>query len=242
MSIELTGIVPRNERRLRLVFSSALAAGAFGSPAPAAYVVDREDTTPSPGVAAAIIVSGSANNAELALSIDLVEGGLYRVRAIGIPGADASTSTSLSDQRFRFQISTKPYNVEPKTNDRELLLYGRDIVHTGLDYLETADGDLATVSGAQNAMGAIRRRMLGTPLVWAPDYSARAREYVDIPVPAVGTLRGRLEAQALRDDRVKSVSAKLVIDVESPEQTYFEVIPVLIGGQSSAPVDVHVFV
>lgn len=242
MAIELSGIVPKHERRIRLLFTSALAAGAFGAPAPVAYVINREEGSPDPTISAAIIVSGSANNVELALGADLVEGVLYRVRAIGIPGADASSTTSASDQRFRFQRSTVSYAVEPKTNDRELLLYGRDLIFTGTDYLESADGDLATMSGAQNAMAAIKRRMLGTPLAWAPEYSPRAREYVDIPLPSVATLRGRLEAQAFRDDRVKSVKATLVLDEDAPEESYFEVKPTLIGGQVSEAVDVHVFV
>jgi hypothetical protein len=243
MAIELTGILPKHERRLRLVFSSALASGGFGSPAPSAYVIDNEDGAgPSPGVSAAIIVAGAVTNVELALDADLAEGALYRVRAIGVPGADASASTAASDQRFRFAVSSRQANQEPKTSDADLLLHGRDLVWTGLDLLETAEGDLSTTSGPSNTMGAIKRRMLGSPLAWAPGYSPRAREYVDVPVSAIGSLRGRLESQALRDDRVVGVTAKLVLDDEAPEQSYFEVTPRLVGGRQAEPVDVQVFV
>jgi hypothetical protein len=159
-----------------------------------------------------------------------------------VPATDASTSTSASDEAFRFGVPTQRQNVEPKVSDFDLLLYGRDLVHTGLDYLEDVTGDLATVGGQANAQGAVRRRMLGAPLAWAPEYSPRARDYVDAPLPAIGTLRTRLERQALRDDRVKSVSAKLVIDEEAPEDSYFEVSPVFRGGGAPVPVDVHVFV
>lgn len=242
MAIELSGIVPKHERRLRLVFTSPLAAGAFGSPAPAAYVIENEDGAGlSPNVLAAIIVAGAASNVELALDADLAEGAIYRVQAIGIPGADLSTSTAASDQRFRFGTSTTPLNVEAKVNDRDLLLYGRDLVWTGLDYLETAEGDLGTVAGAANALGAIDRRMRGAPLAWAPEYSPRARDFVDIPLPGIATLRGRLESNALRDDRVRSVTARLVLDDETPEDSFFQVTPVMIGGLTSDPITVHVF-
>lgn len=242
MTIELSGIVPRHERRLRLVFTNTLAAGAFGTPAPVYYVVDNEDGLGvSPGIAAALIVSADIANVELALDADLVEGALYRVTAIGVPAADLSTSTSASDQRFRFGSKTIGPDNEPKVSDIDLLLYGRDLTHNGVDYLETVDGDLGTTAGLPNAQGAIRRRMLGAPLAWAPDYSPRAREYVDAPLPAIGTLRTRLERQALRDDRVKSVSASLVLDDETPNESYFEVKPAFRGGQPPVPVDVHVF-
>jgi hypothetical protein len=243
MAIELTGIVPKHERRLRLVFSSPLAAGAFGSPAPSEYVIENEDgAAPSPTPLAAIIVAGAVTNVELALDADLAQGALYRVRAIGLPGADASTTTAASDQHFRFAISTTTANVEPKVTDTDLLLHGRDLVFTGLDYLETAEGDLATVSGPQNTMGAVDRRMRGAPLAWAPGYGTRPRRYVDAPLPAIGTLRGDLEAQALRDDRVTGVTARLVLNDETPEQSYFEVTPRLVGGRQAEPVAVHVFV
>ena len=206
-------------------------------------MVENEDGAgPSPTVLAAIIVAGAVANVELALDADLAEGALYRVTAIGVPGADASVSTSASDQHFRFQVSAARTNVEPKVTDLDLLLHGRDLVHTGIDYLETAELDLATVSGPQNTVGATKRRLLGSPLAWAGGYSPRAREYVDAPVSAIGTLRGRLEAQTLRDDRIRSVTARLVLNEETPEESYFEVTPVLVGGKPTAPIDVHVFV
>jgi hypothetical protein len=244
MAIELTSIVPKHERRLRLVFSNTLGAGAFGTgPAPAFYVVENQDGLgPSPDISAAIIVAGAVSNVELALSADLAEGALYRVTAIGVPALDASTSTSASDQMFRFGTPTTQKNVEPKASDYELLLYGRDLVHNGSDYLEGVDGDLATTEGRANAQGAVTRRLLGGPLAWAPDYSPRARQYVDAPLPTIGTLRTRLERQALRDDRVRSVSAQLVLDGDNPTDSFFQVTPILRGGGPAVPIDVHVFV
>lgn len=243
MAVELTSITPRGSRRLRLVFSNTLDTGAFGTPAPSAYVVDNEDGRgPSPAVVAALVVGGSANNVELALDGDLVQGALYRVTALGVPATDASTSTSASDQQFRFGVAPEQADREPRSSDADLLLYGRDIVWTGDDYLEDADGDLATLSGIANAQSALRRRLLGAPLVWAPGYSPRAREYVDIPLSGMGTLRGRIEAQALADDRVKAVRVTMIIDDDTPEDSYFEITPTFAGGGSpeSIPVGISI--
>lgn len=237
--IELISIVVRNERRLRLVFSAPLAFGAFGTPAPAYYVIDNEDgAAPSPGVNAAILVIGAVTNVELALDTDLATGALYRVRAIGVPAQDASTSTSASDQRFRPGTPQQQTNVEPKVNDQDLLLFGRDLVFQG-DYVETAEGDLEVISGLPNAQAALKRRMLGAPHPWAPDYSPRARQYVDAPFSLLGSLRSRLEAQALRDDRVKSVVATLVLG-ENDEDAYFDVKPKFIGSTPAQSFDVPI--
>ncbi len=230
MTIELTGIVVRNERRLRLVFSSPLGASAFGSPAPVAYVVDNEDgRAVSPGVSAAIIVASATDNVELALDTDLVDGALYRVTAIGLTGADASTSTSASDQLFRRGASPLQANAEPKVLDADLLLFQRDLVHTGTDYLETAEGDLGTVGGIANAVGAHRRRLLGSPLPWSPGYSPRARQYVDAPITGIGGLRGVLQQQSLKDDRIQAVEVTLEYDAETPDESAFRVRPTFIG-------------
>jgi len=233
MAIELTGIVVKHERRLRLVFSNTLAAGAFGSPAPAFYVVENQDGRGlSPGVSAAIVVSGAASNVELALDQDLVAGALYRIAAIAVPATDLSVSTAASDATFRVGVAATPLAVEAKVTDADLLLYGRDCVFSGTDYIETAEADLATIGGAANACAAIRRRLTGSPLPWAPDYSPRARSFVDAPIASIGGLRGRLEAQAMRDDRVRRCEAKLVIDDTTPTDSYFDVTTTLIGGRA----------
>ena len=233
MTIELTGIVVRNERRLRLVFSSPLAAGAFGSPAPAAYVVDNLDGRGvSPGVVAAIIVSGATDNVELALDADIVQGALYRVTTTGLPGLSGAC-TAASTQAFRSGVDPRQVDVEPKVADADLLLFQRDLVHSGTDYLETAHGDLASVGGLVNAQGAHRRRLLGSPLPWAPEYSPRARQYVDAPISGIGGLRGELQQQSLKDDRVQSVEVTLNLDDDTPEDSAFEVRPVFIGGRTT---------
>lgn len=241
MAIELTGVFVKHERRIRLVFSNALASGAFGTPGPSFYVITNQDGHgPSPGVASALLVSGAGTNVELALDTDIVTGALYRIVAVGVPAVDASTSTSASDETFRFGVAASKKSVEPKVLDADLLLYSRDLVFTGSDYMETVEGDLSQVGGLANAQGAFRRRMLGSPLAWAPNYSPKARQYVDGTLPAVGGLRGQLQQQALQDDRVRSAGVQLVINDATPDQSYFEVRPVFIGGQAPEPVSVSV--
>lgn len=228
MTIELTGIVPKHERRVRLVFSSPLDASAFGTPAPAEYIIDNEDGRGvSPGVASAILVTSATDNVELALDTDLVQGALYRVRTEGLLGVSGAC-TAASEQLFRFGEQPNQGNVEPKTNDADLLLFGRDLVHSGTDYLENAEGDLASVGGIVNAQAAHRRRLLGSPLPWAPEYSPRAREYVDAPLPGIGGLRGRLQQQSMKDDRIEAVDVRLELD---GEDSFFEVTPTFIGGR-----------
>lgn len=241
MTIELIGVIVKHERRVRLVFSSPLGAGAFGTPAPVEYVIDNQDgLAPSPGVAAAIIVTSATTNVELALDTDLVQGALYVITTTGIPGADASTCTAASVERFRVGVEPRRPDVEPKVLDADLLLFARDLVHTGIDYLETAEGDLATVGGIVNAQAAHRRRLLGSPLPWAPGYSPRARQYVDAPIAGIGGLRGVLQQQSLADDRVQSVAVRLVLDETTPEDSAFEVTPVFIGGRATGTESVAV--
>lgn len=241
MAIELTGVVVRNERRLRLVFSNDLASGAFGTPAPAYYVIANQDGRGlSPGVNAALVVPGASANVEIALDTDLVAGALYQITAVGVPALDLSTSTGASAELFQIGVSAKKPNAEPKVTDGDLLLYGRDAIWTGADYLEGADGDLAELGGVTNAEAAVRRRLLGHPLPWAPQYSPRARQYVDVPVVSIGGLRGHLESQALRDDRVKSVTATLTVNTDAPDESTFNVSTVLIGGFAPAPIPVAV--
>lgn len=237
MAIEMTGIDARHERRIRIVFSNTLAAGAFTTPS--LYVVESLDGKGlEPGVLQALVVPGSSTNVEIALDTDLVPGALYRITASGVPATDLSTSTSASRQEFRFGSMPAPRGDEPKTSDADLVLYGRDAVWAG-DYVETPEGDLATVSGVANVQGAQQRRMLGQPLPWAPGYSARAYEAVDLPSTAVNSLYGRLQAQAIVDDRV---SAARVVLVEDGESTRFDVTSILIGGQipSATPVEIKV--
>lgn len=231
MPIELTAVIPRGPRRLRLVFSAPLNGGAFGAPAPAHYVVENQDGRgATPDVLAAIVVGSADTNVELALSADLVPDALYRVSAIGVPGQDSSVSTDASVELVRVGSPNKRANVEPKVTDADAALYLRDLVWSGADYQESPDGDLATISGLPNARAALERRFAGAPLAWSAGYSPRARDSVDAPVQSALPLKGRLEAQAARDPRVSSAKAVLVTD---GSDVYFTVTPSYVGGAAA---------
>lgn len=236
MAIELTSIDPRHERRVRLVFSNTLAAGAFA--ATSFYAIENEDGRgPSPTVVQALVVPGAGSNVELALGSDLAAGALFTLTAVGVPAVDASVSTVASTQKFRFGTKVVPASAEPKTTDTELLLYGRDAVWAD-DYVETAEGDLDSVSGVANVQSAQQRRLLGAPLPWDASYGANAYESVDLPTTAVGTLYSRLQSQAIVDDRVRGASVVLVSD--DPEDVHFNVTTKLEGGQIPGAITVAV--
>jgi hypothetical protein len=215
-----------------LFFTNNLAAGAYGSPA--YYTVTNLDgVAVSPAVGAVFAIAGSTNGVELALRQELVPGALYRVTALGVPAVDLTVTGADAQHDFRPPSPPSTATTETPAHDVELALYGRDLIHDGDDYLETADGDLAVISGTANAEGAVRRRLLGSPLPWAPQYSPNAREFVD-SVDAK-PLRGRLRAQALRDPRVKAAEATY-----DDSTSVFRVTVTLIGGHSPDPFPVAV--
>lgn len=232
MAIPLLSVVARHERRVRLVFAGALAAGAFTSTSYYAIACTNARGG-DPTVSAAVAVSGDGSVVDLALGLDLVEGGTYTVTCTSVPGADASTFSG--SQTFFFGTAAPRASVEPETRDLDALLFGVDLVWTGLDYLETADGDLATLEGLPNAQSAIQRRVYGSPLPWAPDYSARLDEYVDAPAVTAETARGRILTQVRRDDRVKTADVTVRTDEDAPADVYFDVDVVLIGNRRPGP-------
>lgn len=238
MSIELTTIEVLHERRIRLVFSSPLASGAFGVPGPAAYVIASSDArAPNPSVQAAMAVPGSSAVVELALGSALVKGALYTVTAIGIPAADTSTSTGASASQFRYGQRTIKENVDPIQRDRQRLLYGIDLLWNGADFQETATGDLDRVSGSANVAKALDNAVESNGLPWDSSFGAGAREFVDSPSTASGTLTGAMAAQILKDPRVRSVKFDVAQD---GDDSYVNATPTLISGEPIEPVSIEV--
>lgn len=236
MAIAFSALVVRHERRIRLLFSQALGAGAFGpgSALGTLYVVTCTDGSGgNPNVAAAIAVPSATTNVDLALDCDLVAGGTYQVATLGVPGADASTSAAAVGA-FVFGALTAPtQNVELHEDDIETLVYGVDLVWTGADFLETPAGDLATVQGVPNVQGAIQRRLLDEDgLPWDPTYGAKSANYVNGPAPNGLGLVGSLRRQAVSDDRVQSASVTWTEDPASPGDNYFPVTIVFRGAQA----------
>lgn len=239
MSILLQAIDVRHERRIRLVFTNVLAGGAFGMPAPSNYIVKNTDGRgSSPAVQAAYVVSGSATVVELSLSAPLVAGAAYSITAEGIPAVDASTTPVGQSTLTMMWGATPPKaNVEPIQIDRELLLYGIDILWNGADFQENANADLDRVSGTANVSKALNRGVESNGLPWDDTYGGHAREFIDSPSLAAGTLKGSVTAQLLRDPRVKFV--KVTYDIQDAK-TFLFAKPTLISGEDVEPVSLVV--
>ena len=236
--LNLNALEPRTVRRVRLLFSKNLAAGAFTSTA--YYTVTcTNGAGVSPGISAALMVPGTAYAVELALASDLVPGGTYTVSAVAVPAADASTTDPGSELSL-FQPERPPGPTDTVSPDAvAAFLFGVDPTFQG-DFLETADGDLARISGMENAKAALVRAMVSDGLCHDPTYGAHPREYIDGPAALLGTFPGKVQRALQRDDRVKR--SRTVIedqDPARPQQAIINAQVELIGGipiQAQAPI------
>lgn len=223
----------RNERRLRLHFHIALGAGAFTSTS--YYSIASVDSGGvSPTVSAALIVPNSPEAVELVLADDLADGDLYEITVTSIPISGPSTFTETT--RFRTGSQHVSVNKEPEVNDIDQLLYGRDLVHSGVDFVEDVSGDLAEVSGVENGQGALRRRCFSNGLPYDPTYGAHPEEYVDGAEGEMPTLRGALIEQCFSDDRVRDVTVDFATDEEG--QAVFSIVAELVGKKRTQPIEV----
>lgn len=237
MTVSLNSVEVKHERRIRLLFSDSLQSGAFGV-SPTLYVVTCTDALGiSPGVSAAMIVSGSPDCVELALSEDLVKGSLYTVSAVGVPSTDLTYTPDPSILSFRYGLNADARDVEPIQRNREDLIYGIDLLWNGADYQETASGDLDRIGGTANVTKALYRGLEAQGLTWDQEYGARIRDFVDSPSTVSGTLRGNIQSQILSDPRVKS--AKVTVSTDD-EDTYLVITPKLVSGEVLKPVSIVV--
>ena len=210
--LSLNSLEPRSARRIRLLFDKTLAVGAFTSTS--FYAVTCTDGAgASPSVVAALAVPNSPYAVELALSTDLVPGGAYVVSAVAVPAADATTTPPGTELPMRQPERPPGPSQSVSPADVMAFVYGSDIVWQE-DFLETADGDLATVSGVENVRGALVRAVTSDGLAHDPTYGAHPREYVDGPAGMLGTLPGKVQRALLRDDRVKRVRSVTIEDFD----------------------------
>jgi hypothetical protein len=210
VALSLLSAVARHERRIRLVFDGALAAGAFTSLTP--YSVAGDDGSMVP-VSGAIGLLGMPNQLDLALGADLEASVIYTVGASAVPGADGSATAAGTWALVRLAAPPpSPIDAEVTPDDIEAALYGIDLGWDGQDYAETAAGDLATVGGSDNVEAALTRRFASDGLPWDDTYGAKPRRYIDGDAAAIAPLRGTLVRQARLDDRVKSARASLSAD------------------------------
>lgn len=233
--MELVSLTVKHERRIRLYFDEPLAIAAFSMPA--SYVFTATDAFGIAPVVQSLFVVPSANNViEIVFSDDLIEGGNYNVTAVGIPAVSLNVSTSASTSNFRVGASQQLINREPATTSNELALYGRDITWNGIDYVETATGDLSRVSGVMNVDNALRNRMFEeTGLPWDKEYGLKARRYVDGPTGSTRTLQSDIQAELLKDDRVTAVSCQ-INDADDTDIT-FNTTATLLGDRQATQID-----
>lgn len=235
MSISLVAVDPRSNRRLRLGFSEALAAGAFTSTG--FYSVACPDGTGvTPTVVAVFAIPGSTHVCELALGDDLTDGAVYTVSAVGVPASGGGTTPAGSTLTFRRGVILQsPRASDTPSDDLLAELYGEDLVWSGGDMAEDASGDLATVGGVENVDAALSRRLESDGLQWDPEYGGKLREFVDGPAASAGEMRGRCTRQLLKDDRVQRASTTiLTADPDYPEETAVEAAYRLIGDVESS--------
>lgn len=238
MTIALHALEVRQETRLRLIFSGPLDTGAFGYPAPTFYSVANVDgCAPSPTVQAALLVPNSPNVVELVFSLPILNGVLYTVTAVGVPSTDSTVTPSGSTLDLRWGAKIEKPNVEPLYQNRQRLLYFIDLLWNGADFQETATNDLDRIEGTANVSKALNRGVEADSLPWDDTYGAKARQYVDSPSTAAGTLKGSISAQLLRDPRVKSAPVKFEVD---DEKTFIYANPVLISGEKIERVSIEV--
>ena len=236
MALALLSVTIRSARRIRLVFTQALAGGAFLT---GFYVVTTTDGIGvSPLTVAALGISADPNQVELVLDADLASGGGYLATCTAVPAISGGPFTGA--EPFSLALNTTSTNVEPETQDADYVLYGTDLVYDGQDFVELQTGDLATISGLANVKGALTRRCKGKPLPWDDTYGARASDYVDAPPGEMATLAGRLVAQVKADDRVKSATASFAVNPNDPTNAVVSVRPVLIGDKPAGEIGVRV--
>lgn len=220
------------------MFTNTLASGAFGSPAPSVYSITNDDGLAiSPSIRAALLVPGSPTVVELVLEQPLSKGALYTLRADGVPATDLTTTPIGSTTPIRWGLSAPKENVEPIVRDRETLLYKVDLLWNGVDYQETATGDLERISGTANVTKALQNGVSVSGLPWDPTYGGFAREYVDSPATAAGTLKGAVSAFLLRDPRVRAI--KVTHKIED-DRTYLFADTTLVSGEAAERVTVEV--
>jgi len=219
-SYDFVAVEFRGTRRIRLLFDGPLGSAAFTSTT--YYAVRSDGTGPDPiNVVAVFAVTGTPSGVELAVDEDWVAGTAYTITCTNVPCSGAAPFTG-SLTAATAQPLANPPNVEPATNDLALLLYGRDLLHNGTDFVEDATGDLATVDGRDNFIGALRRRMTSNGLPWDDAYGTKADQYVDAPETQAQPFAGNIMSQARADDRTKQAAVDIVQDPSDVGQWAFE--------------------
>lgn len=225
--MNLTTVYVKHERRIRLIFSDQLQAGAFVT---SLYTVESVDgASGNPQVQLAMVVPSSPNVVELQLSLDLASGGRYRAYAGNVPGATGNTP---ADEYTDFFVGVRDTNtrqiaVTPAVSEDDKLAFGVDMAWTGTDWAETPNGDLDTVAGLQCLKDDLAHRIGSNGLPWDTSFGLKPREYLDAPVVALPPLRGQVVTEVQKDDRVRRSEATLATDNTGTTVIVVTVVPVV---------------
>jgi hypothetical protein len=238
MAITLTAATQVHARRVRLVFDLAVTSAAF-LPANLAFygATCLNSAGASPGIVAAMAVLSSPQVVELQLSVDLAPGGTYEFTAVGVPGADASTTPPGSAAALAVP-GDRPKLLPPVGGiaDTDAWVYGVDLAAEDGDFALAASGDLAVISGPPLVRRDLTMMLMSDGVAWDPSYGLKPREYVDGAAGSLLTIRGKAIAQVLLDDRVAEADAT-VVPVDSAGDAYVEVRPVLIGDATLSSIE-----
>lgn len=217
MTFALSSVAVRSPTRIRVKYTTALTIGAYEVFWFSVACLDS--STPDPGVRVVFMIPGLANEMELVLDTDLSPGGAYQLTSLaGIPAADGSFSEQ-SVTSFNAPMPRPAPSTAVSANDVSAQLYGVDLLHDNGDFVETADGDLATITGPANAIGAAVRIGVSEALPYSANYGAQLRKYVDAPSPMARSARGDLERALRRDDRIQRVTATVGTDENDGDLT-----------------------
>jgi hypothetical protein len=229
--VQLVSVIIRSTTRLRLQFSAIVDSTAFTGTG-TITIVSQDGAGVSPSINQRIPVASVPQAIELALSDELVDGGLYLLTISSIPSTDLTTATGT--ELFRPGVKFTTVDAEVETPDIEKALFGIDLVWTGSDYLETPDGDLASVSGKANVHDALIRRLISEGLTWDDNYGVKPRQSVDGPTAATPFLRGKIIRQMLADDRVSKASVRLELPENNVDEADYFVDITLIGSSNES--------
>lgn len=233
MSIALTSVYLKHERRVQLSFSNTLASGAFTTLS--YYTVKcTNDKGQDPTVEKAFALLASPSVVELQLAADLAPGGIYEFRADGVPCTDLSV-TPVDSLVYATFGEAKPGLETTSASPLDAVLYGVDLRFEGNDFVETNSGDLATLSGPPLVRRDLWNRLMSDGLLWDDGFGVKVRELVDAPILSSGIIRGRVLSQVMQDDRVKKVR----VNVETSEDGTASVViePELIGDSSLSTIE-----
>jgi hypothetical protein len=210
MTNALTTILFNGSRRVRVLCTAALGAGAFTSLAYYA-ITNLDGLGASPNVNAVFAVSTDATAFELSLDSDLVAGAMYQVTVTALPFVSGGPLTASLSSLVAPRPNTPDPQDEPATGDLALYYYGRDLLQADSgDFAQAPTGDLATIAGRPNWTGALLRRALSDGIPWDGAYGAKPDDYVNAPPTMQLPLSARLVQQCRADDRTLSAQVHLV--------------------------------